>query len=425
MYFKHLFRLRKLIAALVRVSLVIIAMGAGQAATAAIAYIQGNSAVPQTAQATVSATYTAAQAAGDLNVVVVGWSDSTAKIQSVTDTRGNVYKLAVGPTVNVGNATQAIYYTVNSTASAASSNKVTATFNTPAKYVDLRIAEYRGVSAVDVVTAKSGSGLTASTNTVATAGSSDLLLAANTVSTGTAGAGSGYTKRLITSPDSDLLEDRIVTAAGSYSATAPLLSSGAWVMQMVAFKAGSSGGSSTTNTPPTISGTPATSVAVGSPYLFLPKAADANGNPLTFSVSNKPVWATFSTSTGQLSGTPPAADVGNYPSIVISVSDGKATASLPAFTIAVTQVATGTATVHWTPPTQNTNGSSLSSLAGYKIYYGTNAGTLNQVIQLANPGLASYVLTNLSSATYYFAVTAYSSSGTESAKSSVVSKVVP
>jgi hypothetical protein len=76
---------------------------------AAPAYVQSNAATPQTANASVSLAYTAAQAAGDLNVVVVGWNDTTATIQSVTDTRGNVYQLAVGPATVSGASTQSIY----------------------------------------------------------------------------------------------------------------------------------------------------------------------------------------------------------------------------------------------------------------------------------------------------------------------------
>ena len=65
-------------------------------------YVQGNSAVPQTSQTTVTLPYTSAQTAGDLNVVVVGWNDTTAKVSSVTDTSGNTYTLAVGPTLLTG-----------------------------------------------------------------------------------------------------------------------------------------------------------------------------------------------------------------------------------------------------------------------------------------------------------------------------------
>src|SRR5580700_277637 len=64
--------------------------------TTPITYVQGNYAEPQTPQTTVNVTFTAAQLAGDLNVVVVGWFDSTAVVSSVTDSRGNTYARAVG-----------------------------------------------------------------------------------------------------------------------------------------------------------------------------------------------------------------------------------------------------------------------------------------------------------------------------------------
>jgi hypothetical protein len=85
---------------------------------------------------------------------------------------------------------------------------------------------------------------------------------------------------------------------------------------------------------------------------------------------------------------------------------------------------TGSATLSWTPPTQNSDGSALVTLAGYRVYYGTSAGNLSQTIQLSNPGLTSYVVGNLASGTYYFAIAAYTSSGVEGALSNVGSKTV-
>jgi hypothetical protein len=116
--------------------------------------------------------------------------------------------------------------------------------------------------------------------------------------------------------------------------------------------------------------------------------------------------------------------VGSYANVTIRVSDGKATTSLPAFAIAVTQVANGSATVSWAAPTRNTDGSALSNLAGYRILYGTSSNALYQTIQVANPGIASYVVENLSPATYYFAVKAYTSTGAESSQSNVSSKTI-
>lgn len=180
-----------------------------------------------------------------------------------------------------------------------------------------------------------------------------------------------------------------------------------------------------TNTAPVISGTPASSVMVAQAYSFQPTASDANGDALGFSIQNKPAWATFSTSSGKLSGTPSAADAGSYANIVISVSDGRSSASLPAFGIVVNQVSFGSATVTWTPPTANTDGSTLTNLAGYRIVYGTSASDLTQSVQLANPSLSTYVIEGLEPATYYFAVRAYTTSGAESVNSNVASRTVP
>jgi hypothetical protein len=178
------------------------------------------------------------------------------------------------------------------------------------------------------------------------------------------------------------------------------------------------------NRAPVISGTPARSINVGSSYSFRPTASDADGNTLTYSIANRPSWATFNTSTGLLSGTPSASYVGTYGNIVISVSDGRATASLAAFSISVVDVSNGGATLSWTPPTQNTDGTSLTNLAGYRIAYGTSSTALTSTIQVANPGLSSYTMSNLAPGTYYFAVRAYTSSGTESGNSNVQTKII-
>jgi hypothetical protein len=178
------------------------------------------------------------------------------------------------------------------------------------------------------------------------------------------------------------------------------------------------------NRAPTINGAPMSSVTPGTAYSFTPNAVDADGNTLSFAITNKPAWATFSTSTGRLSGTPSAANVGTYANVVISVSDGSSMASLAAFTIQVVGTATGSATLMWTPPTQNTDGSPLTNLVGYKIYWGTSQSDLTNSVTLNNAGLSSYVVEQLTPATWYFAVTAINSTGIESTFSNGASKRV-
>jgi hypothetical protein len=178
------------------------------------------------------------------------------------------------------------------------------------------------------------------------------------------------------------------------------------------------------NHAPTISGSAPGAVNASSAYNFLPSAADADGDALAFSIDNKPQWATFSTSTGRLSGTPDVADVGTYSNISISVSDGHESTALSPFAIAVTAISNGRATLSWTAPTENTDGSTLANLAGYRIRYGTSAGALTQTIVIDNASVTTYVVEDLAPATWYFAVTAVNSTGSESAYSNVANKQI-
>lgn len=146
---------------------------------------------------------------------------------------------------------------------------------------------------------------------------------------------------------------------------------------------------------------------------------------MTFKITGQPSWASFSASTGALTGSPTAAQVGSYPNIVISVSAGSASASLAAFTITVTQAAaTGSATLTWVAPTQNTDGSPITGLTGFHIYYGTSQTALSQVIDVPVATTTTYAIEQLDSGTYYFAVTAYNDYGVESAPSTIGSKTI-
>jgi hypothetical protein len=179
---------------------------------------------------------------------------------------------------------------------------------------------------------------------------------------------------------------------------------------------------------PTISGTPSTSAQVGVAYSFTPTASDASGAALTFSISNKPSWATFNSSTGNLAGTPGSSNVGTSSGIIIGVSHGTSSASLPAFSVTVAAAAsnppaTGSATVSWAAPTTNTDGSA-AAVTGYRLYYGTSSTALSQTIDINSPSQLSQLVGNLSAATWYFAVASVSSTGAESVLSNPVSATV-
>ncbi len=159
-------------------------------------------------------------------------------------------------------------------------------------------------------------------------------------------------------------------------------------------------------------------------YTFAPSAHDADGDAVSFQIKNKPSWATFSTVTGRLSGTPGAAHVRTYANIIISVSDGKSSAALPAFAIDVEDkpVTQGDVTLSWAAPTENTDGSALTDLAGFVLVYGTSSSTLDRTVRFENPSVDSHVLQDLPAGTYYFAIRAYNTLGAESELSSIVSK---
>jgi hypothetical protein len=201
-------------------------------------FVQVTAAIEQPAVTTITATYPSAQAAGNFNIVVIGWRGTGALVQSVTDSAGNPYTLAIGPVTGT-TLRQYIYFAANIKGG---NNSVTVTWNQGANTPDVRILEYAGVAAqnsLDLTAQASGASTTSQCGPVAITSANELIFAANTTSgaPGVQAAGSGYTSRIITS-NGDIAEDQLAGAIGSFSATAPLTASGNWVMQMATFKAG-------------------------------------------------------------------------------------------------------------------------------------------------------------------------------------------
>src|SRR6202158_5461067 len=138
------------------------------------ALVQVKSATPQTASGSVAVTYTLPQKAGNLNVVVVGWNDTTSTVSGVSDSLGNNYALAIGPTTGTG-LRQSIYYAPNIKAG---SNTVTVSFNQAAVSVDVRVLEYSGLdpaSPLDVKAGAAGSGTRARSGAGTTTSARDLI----------------------------------------------------------------------------------------------------------------------------------------------------------------------------------------------------------------------------------------------------------
>ena len=213
-------------------------LGETTSALGGIAFVQVASSTPQASLTSVATTYGDAQNAGDTNIVPVCWFDARTSVTGVSDASGNVYAVAA-PVVRLsGTASCTMYYAPNIKAAAAGANVVTVTFSAAALNPDVRISEYSGLSKtpLDVSAGATGNSTSASSGPATTTAAGDLLVGSDYLESTTNGPGPGFTSRIITEPDSDILEDEVAGAAGAYSATAPT-GGGWWVMQMAAFKA--------------------------------------------------------------------------------------------------------------------------------------------------------------------------------------------
>ena len=244
--------------------------------TGAINYIQHGSAVTNNPSATLAVTMPDLQAAGNLNVAIVGWADATANVLSVTDSEGNTYAPAL-PLVTGTGLRQVIYYAKNIAGDSSTPNQITVTFDQAALFPDVRVLEYSGLDTAGpldatAVAGDAGSGTLADSGACTTTTPVELIVAGATVSTRITAAGTGFTILDLTQPNGDNAQHQITSVAGSCEATAAL-PSGDWVMQSVAFKLAPP-------PPPdfTVSALPATrTVAAGSPASYTVTVAALNG----------------------------------------------------------------------------------------------------------------------------------------------------
>jgi hypothetical protein len=179
-----------------------------------------------------------------------------------------------------------------------------------------------------------------------------------------------------------------------------------------------------TNNAPVISGSPDTFVIRDQTYDFTPTASDPDLDTLTFSITNPPGWASFDEMTGNLAGTPDANDIGTTSSVTISVFDSMAQATLAPFDLEVRQVPLGSATVSWSAPTTNSDGTTLLDLAGFRVHYGTVSQNYDLSAEVRDETAQSLLIPNLEAGTYFFAVAAFDHDDNESVLSSEVSKLV-
>jgi hypothetical protein len=208
------------------------------AGASAIAFVQVAAAEPPGGASGAAATFAQPQGAGDLVVVAVGWAGA-ASVSRVSDSAGTGYTLVLGPTRISAGLTQCLYYAPAIPPAAAGANTVTVTLSASVTSLELRVAEYSGLSTTAPLDTSAGLGgrSTSATSGIATTSTAPELLFGTGITQGSFGAaGSLYTLRKITPSGSGIIEDRIVDATGTYSADALLVSSAYYVMQFAAFR---------------------------------------------------------------------------------------------------------------------------------------------------------------------------------------------
>jgi len=293
------------------------------------------------------------QIAGDLNVVAIGWSDTTAHAITVQDSEGNTYAQALNATV--GSFTGQVMYYAKNIKGGGPFNAVTVTFNPPAAFPDVRAAEYSGLdpnSPLDKASGNSGTGGSASSGPI-TVAASELIVGAGTTDGAFTGSGTGFATVDITANGNDI-EHQVAPPAGSVSAQAPV--SGNWVMQAVSFFHGVpvpdfsfspapspasntlTAGTSTSYTI-SVSALNGFSAAVAlSCSAGLPTGGSCSFNPTSVTPGASPVTSTLtiSTTTATPGGTDTVTITGQSGATSHTTSVGLVVQAAPGFTLAAT-----------------------------------------------------------------------------------------
>ena len=308
--------------------------------TGPINYIQGAATATGGNLIAVPVTMPHLQTAGNLNVVIIGWNDTTASVSSVVDTEGNTYAVAVSPLAGTG-LSQVIYYAKNIAGDTGTPNQVMVTFNQAAQGPDVRVLEYKGLditNPVDVTAGAVGSSNLADSGACTTTTPVELIVAGATVATNVSGPGAGFTLVSLTHPNGDNAEHQITSAIGSCEATSGV-AGGNWVMQTVAFKI-----------------TPDFSINATA----LAPASVAAGIPATSTITVAPLNGFTGSVALSCSVTPTVTPAPNCAFVPTSISGGSGTSALTVNTSATTPAGAYTVTVSGAGPVTHTKALSLT-----------------------------------------------------------------
>ncbi len=201
-----------------------------------IMYVQGHGFASGLNALTISDAFLQAQTAHDLNLVVVSWTGTAASVMTLSDGAGNTYT-RVGSAFSQGSEKMDVWY-CGDIAGFATANTVTATFDATVSAPELRLLEYAGLKTMSPVDTtnqgQAGGSKTVTTGAATTTHAYDLLVGCETSTDTVKNLGTGYTLRV--TAGGDIVEDKIVTSTGSYTADATLFNDADWMMRIVAFE---------------------------------------------------------------------------------------------------------------------------------------------------------------------------------------------
>jgi hypothetical protein len=315
---------------------------------------------PPPLASTTTVTFTKAQGAGDLNVVVVGWSDTTSSVTGVTDTAGNTYAMAAGTNAGSG-VSESIFYAANI---ASGANTITVNFRTNAAFPDVRALEYSGVSKtgpLNISAGAAGSGTSANSGSATTTVAHAVIVAGGTTTQSFNNTGANFKIEDYTL-GSNIAGENIVTVAGTYNVTATLGVSAPWVMQLAAFGKVPSTFPAPTLGPNPVS--PASGNDSGGDAVTITGTNFAPGAVVLFGAAGPPPTGISGvncavTSSTTISCTTPADNTGPKDVTVLN-PDGQFATAVGAFTYtAVTPTITSI-----TPPSDFTNGGTAITISG-------------------------------------------------------------
>lgn len=354
--------------------------GYGYSTGAGINFIQANASEPLSPTASSQVSFNLPQTAGDLNVVVAGWGDTSSSVTSVSDSAGNTYAVAAAP-VQGTSLSQVIYYAKN--INAAANNTVTIAFNQTPASPDFRIVEYSGLDTVNPLDAgggAAGTGTDLDSGAINLTSPGDLFIGAADVAGVVTSPGGGFATAILTKYGNNV-EHTFPTAAGAFDATATQDVGVAWVMQGVGFRqpAGTLPGFTVAAT------TPAT-VNAGSSTTSTVTVTPSGGftNAVALTCTGLPTGATCaplsltpggSSVSGTLTITTTSATPAGTSTVTVTGTSGS-TVNTTTISLSVTVVGAGSFTLAAANPTAQTvapggSASSTITLTGSGGYTGT------------------------------------------------------